>query len=183
MSFSKFYIALPLALALVSACGDDSSNSAETEITVEKPPVTAEASEVTPAAVEPDTSEAFAALPAPYSEADYNRGRRTFKLCQACHQLGEDGFNLVGPKLHGMFGQPIGSVENFSYSSAVQEADFVWTPEKLDEWLTNPNGFLPGNNMAFAGVRKPEDRVAVIAYIMSETGYSSEVATEETAQE
>lgn len=178
MTFSKTLIAAPLALTILSACGGNGDTSSATENVVEKPVVT-DNSSTAPAEPEIDTSLAFAALPAPYSEADYNRGRRTFKLCQACHQLGENGFNLVGPKLYGIFGRQVGTVEAFSYSKAVSEADFVWTPEKLDEWLVNPDSFLPGNNMAFTGVRKPEDRAAVIAYIMLETGYG----TDETSAE
>lgn len=124
--------------------------------------------------VEIDTAEAFAALPEPYKSADYNRGRRTFKLCQSCHTLQEGGQNLVGPNLYGMFGRQIGAVEGYSYSRAVQDSEIVWTPELLAEWLESPRNFLPGNRMSFAGVRRPDDRTAVIAYIMSETGYSSE---------
>ncbi|MEL6826819.1 MAG: cytochrome c family protein [Pseudomonadota bacterium] len=124
--------------------------------------------------METEASEAFAALPEPYKSADYNRGRRTFKLCQSCHTLNEGGQNLVGPNLYGVFGRQIGGVEGFTYSKAVQDSDIIWTPEILAEWLESPRNFLPGNKMSFAGVRKPDDRTAVIAYIMAETGYSGE---------
>jgi cytochrome c len=145
------------------------SNQATTPSTSETPETPA-----APAPVEPVASEAFAALPEPYKSADYNRGRRTFKLCQSCHTLNEGGQNLVGPNLYGVFGREIGAVEGFSYSKAVEDSDIVWTPEILAEWLESPRNFLPGNKMSFAGVRKPEDRTAVIAYIMAETGYLGE---------
>ncbi|MGB2389202.1 MAG: c-type cytochrome [Henriciella sp.] len=108
----------------------------------------------------------------PYASADYARGRRTFRLCQSCHTVTEGGPNLVGPNLHGLFGREVGTMPGYSYSAAVNDADFVWTPERLDEWLTNPRSFLRGNKMSFAGVRKPEDRLAVIAYLMVETAPS-----------
>ena len=177
MLFSKNTLLAASAALVLSACGGgDSPASPSTENTVETPEVTEVSSANTPPAepttVEVEASEAFAALPEPYKSADYNRGRRTFKLCQSCHTLNEGGQNLVGPNLYGMFGRDIGAVEGYTYSKAVEESDIVWTPEILAEWLESPRNFLPGNKMSFAGVRKPEDRTAVIAYIMAETGYS-----------
>jgi len=161
------------ACSLIAACGGEAPQAPDTGPATETLPPAAAAA---PAAVSEaiDTEQIFAALPPPYNTADYNRGRRTFKLCQSCHTLTEGGPSLVGPNLYGLFGRPAASVGGFSYSRALQEADFVWTAEQLDEWLQNPRGFLPGNKMSFAGVRKPEDRLAVIAYIMSETGFGSE---------
>lgn len=173
MTFSKTsLVAIASAFAL-AACGGGSSDApAAPEITVEKPEVADTSSTPTPPAVPAaDPSEAFANLPEPYKSANFNAGKRTFKLCQSCHTLNEGGQNLVGPNLYGIFGKPIGSVEGFNYSRAVQESDIVWTPEILAQWLESPRNFLPGNNMSFAGVRKPTDRTAVIAYIMAETGY------------
>lgn len=68
-----------------------------------------------------------------------------------------------------MFDRKVGEAEDFKYSKALSESDFDWTPEKLDEWLANPRGFLPGNNMSFTGVRRERDRNAVIAYLLVET--------------
>ncbi|WP_233350587.1 c-type cytochrome [Henriciella barbarensis] len=115
----------------------------------------------------------FDALPAPYSQADYNLGRRTFKNCQSCHTITERGRNLVGPNLHGVFGRTVGTADGFQYSRALEAESFEWTPERLEEWLANPRDYLPGNRMTFAGVRRPADRHAVIAYLMVESGYSS----------
>lgn len=176
MTFFKTSAFVLASAALLTACGGGGGDTpAPTENTVENP-VSSETSApetpTTPAVV--DNSEAFAALPEPYKSADYNRGKRTFKLCQSCHTLTDGGQNLVGPNLYGVFGREIGAVEGFTYSKAVQDSDIVWTPEILAEWLESPRNFLPGNKMSFAGVRKPEDRTAVIAYIMAETGYSGE---------
>ena len=178
MIFSKNHLLVATSAIVLAACGggetptDTASNTpaaTETTSTTTETPATPVA-----APVEAEPSEAFAALPEPYKSADYNRGRRTFKLCQSCHTVNEGGQNLVGPNLYGMFGRDIGAVEGFTYSKAVQESDIVWTPEILNEWLESPRNFLPGNKMSFAGVRKPDDRTAVIAYIMAETGYAAE---------
>ena len=177
MTFLKPGLIIASSALLLTACGGGSSGTdAAPEKNVEKPAVTDTSSENT-APVETAAAEgtdAFAALPEPYQTADYNRGRRTFKLCQSCHTLNEGGQNLVGPNLYGIFGRGIGEVEGFTYSKAVEESDIVWTPEILAQWLESPRNFLPGNKMSFAGVRRPEDRTAVIAYIMAETGYTGE---------
>lgn len=179
MTFSKSMFVGILAVSVLTACGGgDTPDSDAPENIVEIPELNTESSsnvEATPVAAPAETEATenpFSALPAPYNEANYSRGRSTFKLCQSCHTLTEGGPNLVGPNLYGLFGRQVGSVEGFSYSSAVQGADFTWSPEKLNEWLTSPRDFLPGNNMSFAGVRKPSDRDNVIAYIMLETGYA-----------
>lgn len=112
---------------------------------------------------------ALAALPAPYNAANYEAGRRVFAQCRSCHTINAGGQNRVGPNLHGVFGREIGSVEGFNYSRPVQDADFVWDGDRLDHWLANPQTFLPGNRMAFAGVRDEAQRRDLIAYLMVES--------------
>jgi cytochrome c len=111
----------------------------------------------------------IAALPAPYNAASYEAGRRVFAQCRSCHTIDAGGGNRVGPNLHGVFGRAIGTAEGFTYSQAVQDADFVWDADHLDHWLQNPQTFLPGNRMAFAGVRDETQRRDLIAYLMAET--------------
>lgn len=111
----------------------------------------------------------IAALPAPYNEASFEAGRRVFAQCRSCHTINEGGGHRVGPNLFGVFGREIGSADGFTYSRAVLEADFHWDAERLDHWLQNPQTFLPGNRMAFAGVRDETQRRDLIAYLMVET--------------
>ncbi|HCN93656.1 MAG: cytochrome c family protein [Hyphomonas sp.] len=173
------------AIVLLTACGGSDAPANDTPAE-EAPPAKAPA-EAAPAAAPAeaavDAVSPFAALPAPYNTADYARGRRTWKLCQSCHITAEGGGNLVGPNLHGLFGREAGTLEGFAYSPALQEADFIWTPDKVDHWLENPRTFLPGNRMTFAGVRKPDDRLAVVAYLMSETGFAADANPEDVPAE
>ncbi len=110
----------------------------------------------------------IAALPAPYNAASYEYGRRAFAQCRSCHVIQAGAPHRVGPNLHGVFGREIGTAEGFTYSAAVQGADFVWDADHLDHWLQNPQTFLPGNRMAFAGVRDETQRRDLIAYLMVE---------------
>lgn len=105
----------------------------------------------------------------PWAGADIEAGRRAFRVCQTCHTLREGDRHMVGPNLYGLFSRNVGEAEDFRYSTALQEADFAWTPEQLNEWLANPRDFLPGNRMSFAGLRDEETRADVIAYLAVET--------------
>lgn len=104
-----------------------------------------------------------------FAGADLDRGRRLFLQCRACHSLGAEGGHKVGPNLYGMFGEAAAVKEGFNYSQALKDAGIVWTPGALEEWLVRPSSFVPGNMMAFAGIRKEEDRTDLLAYLMKET--------------
>lgn len=149
-------IALGCLLAL-AACGQPAPS----------PPPPAQPSAPAPSTEARQT--AIAALPAPYNEANYEAGRRVFAQCRACHTLDAGAGNRVGPNLHLVFGREIGTAPGFTYSPAALAGDFTWDAERLDQWLANPQGFLPGNRMAFVGVREPTQRRDVIAYLMVET--------------
>lgn len=102
------------------------------------------------------------------AEGDAAAGEKVFKKCKACHQVGEKAKNRVGPILNGVVGRPAGEEEGFKYSDAMKAKGaegLVWTDENLDSYLTKPRDFVPGNKMSFAGLKKPEDRANVIAYL------------------
>lgn len=102
--------------------------------------------------------------------ADPEKGKVLFLQCRACHSLESGGANKVGPNLHGVFGRKAGLAPGFSYSEVVTQSGIVWSAETLDQWLARPSDFLPGNRMVFVGIRKPEDRANLIAYLKRETG-------------
>ena len=75
------------------------------------------------------------------------------------------GPHVVGPNLHGVIGRKAGTAAGFNYSHAFREAGFVWDREKLDRYLEDPAAFVGSNWMPFAGLKKREDRQAVICYV------------------
>ena len=80
-----------------------------------------------------------------FAVGDAENGARLFKRCMACHQVGENAKNRVGPILTGVIGRPAGSVEKFKYGKdmlAAGEGGLVWTEELIFEWLANPREFL-----------------------------------------
>ncbi|WP_319530973.1 cytochrome c family protein [uncultured Cohaesibacter sp.] len=104
------------------------------------------------------------------AEGDAAKGEKVFNKCKACHQVGEGAKNKVGPVLNGVIGRKIASAEDFKYSKAFlekaeAEPDFVWTEEAINEYLTKPKDYIKKNKMAFAGLKKDDDRADVIAYL------------------
>jgi cytochrome c len=112
---------------------------------------------------------AIEALPAPFNEASYADGRRAFAQCRSCHVIAAGAPHRLGPNLHGVFDRHVGTSEGLTYSEALRSADFIWDTDHLDHWLQNPQAFMPGNRMAFAGVRDETERRDLIAYLMVES--------------
>lgn len=113
-------------------------------------------------------------LAAPYNTADLENGRKNFNRCKACHTIIAGGADRVGPNLHGVFDRVAGEKAGFNYSDALQQADFQWTPEQLDQWLQSPREFLPGNRMSFAGLKDETDRRDLITYLLVKSAPSAE---------
>ena len=100
---------------------------------------------------------------------DVAKGEQIFKRCAVCHGIG-DTTKPVGPTLNDVIGRVAGTQEDFldKYSDAMKEAGengLVWTEAEIDEYITNPRQKVPGNKMAFPGLRKEDERANVIAYI------------------
>jgi cytochrome c len=156
----KYLLILTALISLLAVAGCESG---------EKPAAPAESADVAaaPAAETADAGYKFDELVA---GADLKRGKTLFLQCRACHSLGEGEAHKVGPNLYGVFGRNAGLAPGFAYSEAVTAADISWSPETLDEWLARPSDFLPGNRMVFIGVKDPQDRANLIAYLQQETG-------------
>jgi cytochrome c2 len=103
------------------------------------------------------------------AHADQN-GEAVFKRnCAICHST-EPDHNRVGPSLAGVVGRHSGSVPNFNYSSANKNSGIVWTEDKLDAYLANPQGVVPGTTMLFPGVKNDADRHALIDFLATLSG-------------
>jgi cytochrome c len=99
---------------------------------------------------------------------DAENGAEVFKRCRACHDVGPTAKNKVGPVLNGIVGRKAGTIDGFNYSDANKKAGaegWVWTEEKMMEYLLNPRAAMPGNKMAYAGLKDEQDRKDLVAYL------------------
>ncbi len=110
-----------------------------------------------------------AAEPAAAGAGDPAAGKKVFNKCKACHFADKEK-NKVGPYLKGVVGRKAAAVEGFKYSEAMKAKaaeGLVWTEENLKAYLAAPKKFVPGNKMAFVGLKKDKDIADVIAYLKS----------------
>jgi cytochrome c2 len=96
--------------------------------------------------------------------ADVDKGKAVFEQCAACHSIDGTG-DYDGPSLKGVIGRKAGSLEDYRYSAAMKRSDVTWDAASLDKYLTDPQAFIPGNRMAFAGIADKSERDDLIAYL------------------
>lgn len=99
---------------------------------------------------------------------DLDAGKTVFAKCAACHAVGENAKNKVGPQLNDVIGRTAGTVEGYKYSKAMVEAgagNLVWDKASLRDYLAKPRDFVKGTKMAFAGLKKEDELANVIAYL------------------
>ena len=100
---------------------------------------------------------------------DVDAGKKVFRKCNVCHTLEEGGKKKIGPNLFGIMGRQSGTFEGFKYSKARKTAAVTWNVDTLTQYLSNPKAFIPGNKMAFPGIKKPEQIENVITYIIEKS--------------
>ncbi|MGB0197848.1 MAG: c-type cytochrome [Candidatus Puniceispirillaceae bacterium] len=101
------------------------------------------------------------------ASGDVAAGEKVFKKCKACHVVDAEK-HKTGPHLVNIMGRAAGSADGYKkYSDAMKSSGIVWNEETLDGYLEKPKAYVKGTRMAFAGLRKEEDRANVIAYLKS----------------
>lgn len=133
---------------------------------IEKDAVTVESAETTGGGA------AAVAMPEPIlamiATADIERGKGVAKACAACHHVEKGGANGVGPGLWGVVGNQKEAHPGYAYSGALKEqGGTVWTYEELNKFLWKPKAYAKGTKMTYIGLKKAEDRAALIAYLRS----------------
>lgn len=102
------------------------------------------------------------------ADADVSHGAKVFRYCSGCHQVGPDAKNTVGPHLNDLFGRRAGTIPGTKYSVDMTRAGangLHWDPENLDLYIEYPRSLISMTRMQFRGIKDPNDRAAVIAYL------------------
>jgi cytochrome c len=104
------------------------------------------------------------------ADGDAAKGKEAFAKCGICHNFQTNG---VGPELKGIVGRKAASAPDYTYSAGMKKLGddgFVWTPENIDKWITNPKAMLPDSPMAqlFQGVPDAQERANIIAYLQTQ---------------
>jgi cytochrome c len=102
--------------------------------------------------------------------ANIEAGKAVTAKCASCHSFEQGGPNGTGPDLWDVLGRKPGSHGGFAYSPAMTEFGGktpVWDYDHIDQFLKAPGKYISGTKMTFVGLKKQEDRIAVIAYLHS----------------
>lgn len=179
------------ALVMLAACGggeEEKAPAASASATAPATPATApaETAATTPdaaGAAAPATTTAAAPAAAAGAPAaagaaggvtlagltgDATRGQKVFGQCRTCHTV-EAGVNKVGPSLAGIVGRPAGTIPGFRYSPANKNSGITWSEDVMFAYLENPRKYIPGTYMSYVGLKDPQQRADVIAYLKAPT--------------
>lgn len=168
MEFNKLFAAVLVAGIIAALSGFIASQL------VSHPHETTEFAYAIEATEETAGGAAAIAMPEPIlamiGTADIERGKQVAKACAACHTFEPGGANGTGPALAGVVNQPKGHHAGFNYSEGMKAKGGNWTYSELNHFLWKPKAYIKGTAMNFIGVKKPDDRAALIAYLRSISG-------------
>lgn len=163
MEFNKIFAAILVAgiVAKMSGFAADKIVSpkqlSETAIFIDAPAEGAAAVEEGPQVPEP--------ILAMLANADLERGERLYRACAACHAYEKGAGHRIGPNLWNIVGNDKAKHGDFAYSAALSGMDGAWGYEELNKFLWRPRDYVPGTSMNYVGLRRPDDRAAIIAWL------------------
>jgi cytochrome c len=96
---------------------------------------------------------------------DAAAGEKVFAVCKACHQIGENAKNAVGPVLNGVIGRKAGSVAGYSYSDANKNSGITWDEATFREYIKDPRAKIPGTKMIYAGLKDEQKTNDLVAFL------------------
>lgn len=109
---------------------------------------------------------------------DAEAGKQVFDLCAGCHDIGTGAKDRTGPHLNGIFGRRAAAQQGFSYSGSMKRAGMdglTWTVETLDVYIENPRALVSKTRMSFPGVKDPQDRANLMAYLRTHSDNPSNI--------
>jgi len=167
MEANKFYAAILLAgiLAMISIIG---SGMLVAPAELEKRAYPIEGVNEAPTTTAPKPAEIEPVSPL-LAKADPDHGSVIAKQCQACHNFAKGGPDMVGPNLYGVLGGPHAHKQGYAYSEAMEKFPGTWDYESVNKFITKPSAYLAGTKMGFAGLKKPQDRADVIAWLRQQS--------------
>lgn len=154
---SKIMVSGLAALALLQGC----SKPAKDDGALDATPVASAPEAKAPAPKNTDTVDGSKLAD---FKADPVAGEKVFMQCRTCHSTKPD-VNMTGPSLHGLQGHQSGEIPGYKYSAANKASGIHWTNEKLFQYLENPQRVVPGTKMTYPGVKDPQQRANLIAYL------------------
>lgn len=93
------------------------------------------------------------------------QGKKIFKRCAACHSISKGGSNKIGPALWGVIGRKAGAINDYKYSKGMSALGKTWNFETMNAFLIKPKDYVKGTKMAYAGLKKEEERASIILYL------------------
>ncbi len=104
--------------------------------------------------------------------ANIQSGQEQSTKCQSCHTFTKGGADMTGPNNWGVIGRKPGSKPGFAYSTGMQDLGKTvpaWDYDHLYMFLKNPQAYVSGTKMTFVGLKNPEDRINLIAWLRQQS--------------